>query len=58
LFAGLEGSLLVEVSNVTDAQHQANVPVAGMLRGDSEFGLTTGAFQTPRQFRALATIRF
>jgi len=54
----LQGSLLIEVANVTDEQGQANVGGAGFLAGNPEAGLTTAMVQNPRRYRVLATVRF
>jgi hypothetical protein len=58
IFKSLEGSLLVEVANVTDEQGQGSIGAAGMLAANPEVGLTTAMVQNPRTYRALATLRF
>jgi hypothetical protein len=58
IFKVLEGSILVEVINITNEQTQTNVADAARLSGDPVRGLATAYIQSPRTIRALATLSF
>jgi len=52
------GAFTIEVGNATNEQTQLTVSEAAMRTGDSTAGVTSGMIQTPRYFRALASLSF